>query len=108
MNLLKYLDPRISVFPGLALAITLGIVSVKMGHESSIVFAVMVSFLCIAWWIFEPIPIPVTSLLPIIILPMSGVLSAKQVAESVGSPLILLLLGGSKILEFRIEKISLN
>ncbi len=94
MNLLKYLDPRISVFPGLALAITLGIVSGKMGHENSIVVTVMVSFLCLAWWIFEPIPIPVTSLLPIIILPMGGVLSAKQVAESVGSPLILLLLGG--------------
>ena len=46
------------------------------------------------WWVFEPVPIPVTSLLPLAVLPLLGVLSPTQVAQAYGSPLILLLLGG--------------
>ena len=49
---------------------------------------------CAIWWLTEPVPIPVTSLLPIALLPLAGALTPTQVAESYGSPLILLLLGG--------------
>lgn len=49
---------------------------------------------CVVWWVCEPVPIPVTSLLPLAILPLSGVLSAEEVGQSYGSPLVLLLLGG--------------
>ncbi|WP_197528020.1 SLC13 family permease [Posidoniimonas polymericola] len=50
--------------------------------------------LCAVWWVAEPIPIPVTSLLPLAIFPLVGVLSAKDVGEAYGSPLVLLMLGG--------------
>jgi sodium-dependent dicarboxylate transporter 2/3/5 len=53
-----------------------------------------VAVLCIVWWIFEPVPIPVTSLLPLAILPLLGVLTPAEVGQAYGSPLILLLLGG--------------
>jgi len=53
-----------------------------------------VAILCVLWWITEPIPIPVTSLLPLALLPLGGVLSPTEVAQAYGSPLILLLLGG--------------
>ena len=46
------------------------------------------------WWIFEAVPIPVASLVPLAFLPLLGVLSAIQVAESYGHKLVLLLLGG--------------
>jgi sodium-dependent dicarboxylate transporter 2/3/5 len=49
---------------------------------------------CVIWWIFEPVPIPVTSLLPIAIFPLTGVLTADQVASAYGNKLVLLLLGG--------------
>ncbi|MCZ6560774.1 MAG: SLC13 family permease, partial [Gammaproteobacteria bacterium] len=49
---------------------------------------------CALWWIFEPIPIPATSLIPLAVLPLVGVLTPTQVGEAYGSPLILLLLGG--------------
>jgi sodium-dependent dicarboxylate transporter 2/3/5 len=49
---------------------------------------------CAVWWLTEPVPIPVTSLLPMALLPLAGALTPTQVAESYGSPLILLLLGG--------------
>ena len=49
---------------------------------------------CVLWWVTEPVPIPVTSLLPLSLFPLLGVLDASQVAQSYGSPLILLMLGG--------------
>ncbi|MEM6640298.1 MAG: SLC13 family permease [Pseudomonadota bacterium] len=46
------------------------------------------------WWVFEALPIPVTSLLPIALFPALGILTPQEVGQSVGSPLILLLMGG--------------
>jgi sodium-dependent dicarboxylate transporter 2/3/5 len=46
------------------------------------------------WWIFEVIPIPVASLIPLALLPLFGVLTPLQVAQKYGHPLVLLLLGG--------------
>ena len=46
------------------------------------------------WWIFEVIPIPIASLLPLALLPLVGVLTPVQVAQKYGHPLVLLLLGG--------------
>ncbi len=62
-----------------------------------------VTTLCAVWWIFEPIPIPATSLIPIALFPLFGVLSADQVASAYGHWLILLLLGGF-ILSTALEK----
>ncbi|MEP5764094.1 MAG: SLC13 family permease [Halieaceae bacterium] len=54
----------------------------------------LVAVWCVLWWVFEPVPIPVTSLLPLALLPLFGVLTPAQVGQAYGSPLILLLLGG--------------
>ena len=58
--------------------------------------------LCAVWWVFEPIPIPATSIIPLAVFPLFGVLDKNQVASAYGNPLILLLLAGfilSKALE---------
>ena len=64
------------------------------GYGPDMAIVGFVAVLCIIWWIFEPVPIPVTSLLPLAILPLLGVLTPSEVGEAYGSPLILLLLGG--------------
>jgi sodium-dependent dicarboxylate transporter 2/3/5 len=64
------------------------------GYDREMAIVTFVAVLCIVWWIFEPIPIPVTSLLPLALLPLLGVLSPAEVGQAYGSPLILLLLGG--------------
>ena len=46
------------------------------------------------WWIFEAVPIPVASLLPLSLLPLFGVLSPEVVGEKYGHSLVLLLFGG--------------
>ncbi|MCA9570066.1 MAG: SLC13/DASS family transporter [Myxococcales bacterium] len=50
--------------------------------------------LCALWWTLEPVPIPVTSLVPFVVLPCFGLLDRHQAAAAFGHPLILLLLGG--------------
>ncbi len=62
--------------------------------NTALAITAAVTIICVIWWVFEPVPIPVTSLLPLAIFQVSGVLSAHQVGQSYGSPLILLLLGG--------------
>lgn len=62
--------------------------------ESGAAATAAVTFWCAVWWLTEPVPIPITSLLPLALLPIAGALTPSQVAESYGSPLILLLLGG--------------
>ncbi|MFD1707825.1 SLC13 family permease [Siminovitchia sediminis] len=46
------------------------------------------------WWVTEAIPIPAASLLPIILLPMTGAVSGSEVTTSYGDPIIFLFLGG--------------
>ncbi len=48
----------------------------------------------IIWWMFEPIPIPATSLIPLALLPMFGVLTPKELGAAYGHPLVLLLMAG--------------
>ncbi|RLA55785.1 MAG: SLC13/DASS family transporter [Gammaproteobacteria bacterium] len=66
----------------------------SVGYGGDMVAVGFVAVLCILWWVFEPIPIPVTSLLPLAVLPLLGVLTPAEVGQAYGSPLILLLLGG--------------
>ncbi|WP_404446648.1 SLC13 family permease [Sutcliffiella horikoshii] len=57
--------------------------------------AVLATTLWIAvWWITEAIPIPVTSLLPLILLPITQAIDGDTVASSYGDPIIFLFLGG--------------
>jgi len=53
--------------------------------------------LCALWWIFEPIPIPATSMIPLGVFPLLGILDGKQVAQAYGDPLIILLMGGAML-----------
>jgi sodium-dependent dicarboxylate transporter 2/3/5 len=48
----------------------------------------------VVWWIFEPIPIPATSIIPLAIFPLTGVLPQEKIAAAYGNELILLMLGG--------------
>ena len=46
------------------------------------------------WWITEAMPIPATSLLPIILLPLTGALDSGTVTSAYGNDIIFLFLGG--------------
>lgn len=83
-----------SIVPGLLAAVMAGLLSHTLGQSQAASITTGVATLCVFWWIFEPIPIPVTSLIPMGVLPLLGVISPADVAAAYGSPLILLLMGG--------------
>ncbi|MGL5682435.1 MAG: SLC13 family permease [Marinifilaceae bacterium] len=59
------------------------------------------------WWITEFVPLPVTSLLPIIVLPSFGIMSLKQVVTPYSSSVIFLFLGGF-VIALALEKWNLH
>ena len=59
------------------------------------------------WWITEAIPIPATSLLPIVLFPLTGGLALDQTTAAFGHKLIFLYVGGF-IIAISIEKWNLH
>lgn len=59
------------------------------------------------WWVSEAIPIEVTSLLPLILFPLSGALELKETGAAYGHKFIFLFIGGF-ILAIGIEKWKLH
>ena len=78
--------------PILACIVAFSLNNYGWGTEPQIVAGVTV--LCAIWWMFEPIPIPVTSLIPVAVFPMTGALAKEKVAMAYGHYLIILLMGG--------------
>ncbi len=66
-------------------------------------WTVAITSICAIWWIFEPIPVAATSLIPFAMFPFVGVLNYQQVSTAYGHHLILLLLAGF-ILSTAMEK----
>ena len=84
----------IAIVAGLAVSGAGYILFSLAGQPHPVAATVAVTLLCLIWWGLEPIPIPVTSLIPLAAFPLLGVLDRHQVAAAYGSQLILLLLGG--------------
>ncbi|PSK93655.1 sodium-dependent dicarboxylate transporter 2/3/5 [Murinocardiopsis flavida] len=75
---------------------------------SSAGLAVLATTLWVAtWWITEAIPIPVTSLLPVVLLPLTGALDGDAVVAAYGNDIIFLFLGGFS-LAIAMEKWNLH
>jgi len=59
------------------------------------------------WWITEAVPIAGTALLPLVVLPLLGIVSIKQVSSNYMDPTVLLYMGGF-LLATAIEKWGLH
>lgn len=90
MNLIK----RVAVFGGPVAGVLLFALLTGVGLDFPSAITAAITAWVALWWVFEPIPIPATSLIPFAAFPLAGVLSNKQVAGAYGHWLIILLLGG--------------
>ena len=79
---------------GIAAGVGAGLATLASGLSTAAAWTAGVTALCALWWVTEPVPVPVTSLVPFVIFPLTGTLSHSEAAEAYGHHLILLLLGG--------------
>ena len=61
----------------------------------------------VTWWVVEIVPLGITSLVPIVFLPMVGIMDLKSVAAAYANPTIYLFLGGF-IIARGLEKTQLS
>ena len=78
-------------------ACLVAVIMLQYGWEMNGALTAGLTILCAIWWIFEPIPIPATSMIPLGVMPLLGILDGKQVAQAYGDPLIILLMGGAML-----------
>ena len=92
-----------ALFAGPIVAMVVGLALQQSGLPAQACWCGAVTAICAVWWIFEPIAIPATSLIPFAMFPLGGVMDYKQVSACYGHHVILLVLGGL-ILSTAMEK----
>ena len=99
--------PKLGLFLGPVLALIVALLPPPAGLEPSAMRVAGLFLLMAIWWATEAIPMAVTSLLPLAILPLFGILELKDVAAPYADPVVMLLLGGF-IVALAIEKWNLH
>ena len=85
---------ELHVLLGPAVALIALLALIYLGSGWAIGVTAAVTILVAWWWVTEPISIPATSLIPLALFPMLGVIDSGQTAQSLGSPLVQLMFGG--------------
>jgi len=86
--------------PAAALASVFALQAAGLAYAPAATAAV--TLLTVIWWVSEALPIPATSIIPFALLPLVGVIDHQDVANALGSHVIVLLMGAfmlSKALE---------
>ncbi len=82
---------------GFILGIALFIELQFFGPQNAFMPVLALGAWMICWWVTEAVPIPVTALLPIVVLPLQEVMSLSEVTAAYSSPIIFLFMGGFMI-----------
>ena len=85
---------RIGLLAGIAILLAVLLLPPPPGLSAPGWHTLGLVVLMVLWWTTEPVPIAVTALLPIILLPLMGVLTLDQAAAPYANPLVFLFLGG--------------
>lgn len=95
---------------GFIIGPALFIVLIQFGQDTALadVYKVLaVAAWMIIWWMAESAPIPVTALLPMVLIPYTGIFSVGEATAPYASPIIFLFMGGF-IIALGLEKYNLH
>ena len=87
----------VAMCAGPVAAAAMWFVLAAVGLKSPACWTAAITTWCMLWWIFEPLPVEATSIIPFAIFPVVGVLDAKQAAAGYGHEMVLLFIGGFMI-----------
>ncbi len=85
---------RVGLILGPLLLVLLLLLPPPPGLDAAAWRVAALAALMATWWVTEPVPLPVTGLLPIALIPLLGVGDAAQAAAPFANPVIFLFLGG--------------
>jgi sodium-dependent dicarboxylate transporter 2/3/5 len=105
---MAFLRSLLLVAPFLAflLEVSIGISEYCGVTKPTMVTLIMMLWMVI-WWIFEFLPLGITALIPIIVMPATGILGINEVTAHYANPVVYLFLGGF-MLACGLEKTKLN
>lgn len=85
---------RLVLLLGPLVGLAVGVGGLFHGMSRPEAWTAGITTLTALWWVFEPIPIPATSLIPLALFPLLGILTAREVGAAYGDKMILLLTAG--------------
>jgi sodium-dependent dicarboxylate transporter 2/3/5 len=88
------LRQRIGLIAGPVVALALLLLPTPEGLSVAAWHVAAVGSLMAVWWMTEALPLAVTSLLPLVLLPVLGAVSIRETAAPYANPLIFLFMGG--------------
>ena len=88
------LDPRLGLALCAFVGIAFGAGLWRAGLDRTAAITAGIAVMMAVAWVSEVVPIPVTSLFPLVLFPAFGIADASDVAASYGKPTIYLFLGG--------------
>ena len=91
----KYINHVFLIFGLLILLLSL------ISGVSPVLKMSLVALVIALWWIFEILPLYVTALIPVVMFPITGIMTAKEVAPIYMSPILLLFIGGFLVVPCR-------
>ena len=98
---------KLGLFGGIALFLLLLLLPPPIGMPILAWRTVALVALMAVWWMTQALPLTATALLPFLLLPAFGVMSATDAAASYYSPILFLVLGGAMI-ALAIERTGLH
>ena len=88
---------KVGLFTGLIISIAILLFGNLDPSNSKVTIMAAIAALMAVWWITEAVPLAATSLIPLILFPLFGLLDADEIASSYINSIIFLFLGGFMI-----------